>query len=73
MTSDRYLTRSKAVELAVAIGGGYIEMLGRGSRAAWHFLGQSDPGHSDFVFAVRPNGAVRSVRRCGTSCLKDPY
>ena len=66
MTNQTLTTRSQAVELAVAIGGGYIEMSRMGSRATWRFLGQSYPGHADFVFAVRADGVVRSVRRCDT-------
>jgi hypothetical protein len=56
-------TRTLAVETAVAIGGGYIGMQGNGARAKWRFLGQSYPGHSDFVFLVQADGVVRSVRR----------
>jgi hypothetical protein len=63
MIEESFTTRTQAVELAVAIGGGYIEMTRRGSRFTWRFLGQSYPGHADFVFAVRPDGMVRSVRR----------
>jgi hypothetical protein len=56
-------TRTLAVQTAVSIGGGYIEKQGNGARAKWHFLGQSYPGHSDFVFLVQADGIVRSVRR----------
>jgi hypothetical protein len=38
-------------------------MQGNGARAKWRFLGQSYPGHSDFVFLVQADGVVRSVRR----------
>jgi hypothetical protein len=67
MTHQTLTTRSQAVELAVAIGGGYIEMIRMGSRANWRFLGQSYPGHADFVFAVGADGIVRSVRRFESS------